>query len=256
MVLGPLDEVGHDQEVAGEPHLLDHVEFVGQPLAISREVDSLGQPAQRPELVEPGLRQVAQRLTLGPAFELGVAWQDRLARRRHVGAALGDHQRVVASLGNIREQAAHLGGGLEVVLRRQTTAVRVLDMRPLLDAEQHVVRLVHRLPGEVHVVGRDQRQVADIGQLDQRLLGPALRLLAMALQLDIEAVAEQTLQAVEQMLRGRRLAGRQQPAHAAAVAARDRDESRRRPFELGQRQSRHRTRLEFEMGAAHQPHQV
>ena len=34
MVLGPLDEVGHDQEVAGDAHPGDHVEFKGQPVFV------------------------------------------------------------------------------------------------------------------------------------------------------------------------------------------------------------------------------
>ncbi len=45
----------------------------------------------------------------------------------------------------------------------------------------------------MHVVGRDQRQAAPIGKLEQRPLDTPLGLLAMALQLDIEPAVEQAL---------------------------------------------------------------
>ena len=97
-------------------------------------------------------------------------------------------------------------------------------MCALLDAEQHVVRLVHRLLREMHVVGRDQRQVALVGEVDQRPFDPALLVLAVALQLDIEPALEQALKPVEHMGRCRRLAGGQQPADTAADATGQRDE--------------------------------
>src|SRR5262249_56598407 len=34
VILGPLDKVGDDQEVAGKTHLLDHVELVGEPVLV------------------------------------------------------------------------------------------------------------------------------------------------------------------------------------------------------------------------------
>ena len=44
VVLGPLDEVGNDQEVAREAHLLDHVELVGEPVLVGLELDVGRQP--------------------------------------------------------------------------------------------------------------------------------------------------------------------------------------------------------------------
>ena len=256
VVLGPLDKVGNDQEVAGEAHPLDHVELVGQPVRILLEADPVGETAELLKFIEADLGEIAQRLALGAALELRVARQDRLARRRHVGAALGDHQRVVAGLGNVGEQGAHLGGRLEIVLGRQAAPVGIVDMRALLDAEQHVVRLVHRLLREVHVVGRDQRQVALVGELDERPLDPALRVLAVALQFEVQPAVEQALQPVEHVRRRRRLAGRQKPTDGAARAPGQRDQPRGRAFQLGHRQSSHRSQFELEMGTAHQPHQV
>ena len=89
-------------------------------------------------------------------------------------------------------------------------------MRALLDAQQHVVRLVHRGLGKVHVVGADDRQALVIGEIDQRPLDAPLVVLAVALQLEIEPAVEQLLQAIELMLRRRRLPAAQQPAEHAA----------------------------------------
>ena len=256
VVLGPLDEVGNDQEVAREAHLLDHVELVGEPVLVGLELDIRRQPAAFLQGREAALGHFLQRVLLRASGKLGVARQDRLARRRHVGAALGDHQSVVAGLRQVGEEIAHLGGRLEVVLRRQAAAVGILDMRALLDAQQHVMRLVHRGLGKVDIVGRHQRQPAFIGEIDQRALDAALPILAMALHFDVKPAIEQGFQVFELMGRCRRLTCRQQPTHAAAHAADQGQQSVGIAFQLGERQRRLRAGLELEMGAAHQPHQV
>ena len=113
------------------------------------------------------------------------------AQRRAITSVLSQ------ASGRSAKTLAHLGGRLEVVLRRQAAAVGIGDMRALGDAEQRVVRLVHRGLGEMHVVGRDQRQAACIGEIEQRRLDAPLALLAVALQLDIEPAVEQRLQPLE-----------------------------------------------------------
>ncbi len=205
---------------------------------------------------EAALGHFLQRILLGTPGELGVARQDRLARHRHVGAALGDHQGIVAGLRQIGEEFAHLVGRLEVMLGRQAAAVGILDMRALFDAQQHVMRLVHRGFGKVDIVGRHQRQAAFIGEIEQRTLDAPLPVLAMALQLDIKPAVEQGFQAFELMGRGRRLTRRQQSTDAAAHAADQSQQAVGIAFQLGERQRRQRAGLELEMGAAHQPHQV
>ena len=59
------------------------------------------------------------------------------------------------------------------------------------DAEQRVMGLVIVGGGEMRLVGRHQRQALGVGQIDQAGFGAALLLDAVALQLDIEPVAEQ-----------------------------------------------------------------
>ena len=79
-------------------------------------------------------------------------------------------------------------------------------MRPLLDAEENIMRLVHRRLGEMHIVRRNQRQVARIGEVKQRGLDAPLAVLAMALQFDVEPAVEQRLQPLQHVRRRRRLA--------------------------------------------------
>ena len=78
----------------------------------------------------------------------------------------------------------------------------------------------------------------------------------MALQLDVQAIAEQLLQPLEQMDRRRRLTGRQQAAEAAAGTARESEQPVGMAFQLVERQGAQRAGLEVEMRPAHQPHQV
>jgi hypothetical protein len=75
-------------------------------------------------------------------------------------AALGDEQRVVARLGVIAEQLAHLGGGLDVVaVAVELEPVRVVEGRARLHAQQRLVRVGLVLVRVVRVVRRDERDV-------------------------------------------------------------------------------------------------
>jgi hypothetical protein len=55
----------------------------------------------------------------------------------------------------------------------------------------------------VDVVGADKRHALGIGEVEQRSLDASLGVLAMPLQLDVEAVAEQLLQPLELVRRRR-----------------------------------------------------
>ena len=113
VVLGPVDEVGHDEEVAREAHPGDHADLeVG--LLADVVGDAVGVAEAQPLLDlldEPGVLVLALRAR----------------EARHVGAvalgeldvaALGDQQGVVAGLGQAvadGPELAHLGGRLDVV---------------------------------------------------------------------------------------------------------------------------------------------
>ena len=139
--LGPLDDVGDDQEIARQPHLDDDIELVVEtlPVRLDRPLarglihvgcEDLGREPGLEALLclEPQLRGL-----VAPAFH-GKGRQDGLAGLEHVGAALGDDQGVVHSLGQVGEQGAHLGGRFEAVIRGQPAAVGLREKPALGDA--------------------------------------------------------------------------------------------------------------------------
>ena len=102
----PLHEVGHDEEIAGETHRLDDADLALQAAPVDvfavfgrRGVQPFAQALPRLGGEFLGLRSAA----LG-----GEVRQDGIALLDHEGAAAGDLQGVVAGLGQIGEQAAHV----------------------------------------------------------------------------------------------------------------------------------------------------
>ena len=116
--------------------------------------------------------------------------QDRLARNRAIGAAARDLDGVVERLGQVGEQLAHLGAGLEIMLRAQPPPVVDRDIASLGDADQRVMRLEILCAREIGLVGGDDGKVEIVGKTEKRWLDAALLRQAVALQLDIEPVAE------------------------------------------------------------------
>ena len=109
LVLGPVDEVGDHEEVPREAHLADDPDLVVGLLA--HVVGDAGRPA----LVQPALDLLHEPgglvLALGqgePGHQVGALGERDLALLR-------DEQGVVARLGHVGEQRAHLGGALQVV---------------------------------------------------------------------------------------------------------------------------------------------
>ena len=162
--------------------------------------------------------------------------QDRPARLRDEGAAPRDDQRVVAGLGQVGEQRPHLGGGPEVMMRRQAPAVVVGDGTPLRDAQQRVVRLVDIAVGEIGVVGRDQRHIVRIGEIDQPGLAARLVRQAVPLQFDVEPAREHVLEARAACAAAASAwPSREQPPDRPAGAAGEADQAVVRGREIGRR---------------------
>ncbi len=65
------------------------------------------------------------------------------------------------------------------------------------DAEQRIVRLVHISRAEMHIVGGDERQALGIREIDEFTFRRALFRQSMALQLDIEPIAEHCRELIE-----------------------------------------------------------
>ena len=83
---------------------------------------------------------------------------------------------------------------LEVMLGAQTAPVVDRDIAPFGDADQRVMRFEIVARREIRLVSGDDGQVEIVGKLEQLRLDGALLRQAMALQLDIEPVAEKIVQ--------------------------------------------------------------
>ncbi len=257
--LCPLDEIGDDEEVAGVFHAFDHVELEGEALAVLLVGVALRDAEAREPELEPLLRALAQLRGLvdrGAARADREARQDRRLHPRPERATLRDLDRRGDRLGEIREPLGHLGAGLEPVLGRERLAVGLDHEPPLGDADQGVVRLVVLARREEGLVGGDERQAHPIGELDERGLGDAVGLAAVALQLDIEAVPEQPDERLAARAREISLAGDDRGVERAAGAAGERDQPVGLALEPGKLKMRPLVRRGLEEGARVEPHQA
>ncbi len=199
-VLRPGDEVGDDQEVAGIFHAGDDAELEFEPLAVFIDAVAFGDAGGGEPSREASLGALAQFVGFvdhAAALADRKARQDRLLHGRAEGAALGDLDGIGERFRQIGEQLAHFGAGLEAMLGVELAAVGLRDEAAFGDADQRVMGFVVGDGGEIRLVGRDQRQVAAIGKIDQHRFGHALVGHAVALQFDIEPVAEQAGERVE-----------------------------------------------------------
>ena len=213
-VTSVLDQVPRDQEVRREPHVVDDLELVAEPL------DRIVRDLVAPALLGPLPGEVLEvRRVVEPLGHREVR-QQRLAELDLEVGALGDPQRVVARRRHLAEQVPHLGGRLQVVLAAlELEALRVRQQRPGLHAQQRVVRLVVLLVGVVAVVGGEQRRADLLGDLDQLRIGLALGRQPVVLQLDEQVVApEDVLQPGGLLDRPLLVAVQQRLQHVAAEA--------------------------------------
>ncbi len=141
-------------------------------------------------------------------------------------AALRDLERAAESRLVPRKVERHLVRRLEVeVLGVELPVVRVLERVARLDAEQRLVCARVLVAQVVDVAGRDERQVATRGQVDELRVDPLLHLEMRVLQLDVDVVlAEDLRQAVELRLGVRAPALLERLAHPTGQAARQRDQ--------------------------------
>jgi hypothetical protein len=115
--------------------------------------------------------------------------QDPLARHWPKRAALRDLDRGGERLRN-RELRHDLRARLEAMLDGEMAAIGLPEHAALGDAQERVVGLVVLDVGKAGLVGGDERDALGVGEIDQGGFDGALLGEAMALRLDIEAVAE------------------------------------------------------------------
>jgi hypothetical protein len=212
---GVADEVPHHQEVGRKAHADDDAQLVLEPLGHGRGQGVAVAP------VRPLQGELAQVVVLR-CHPLGEdePGQLGLSELDLDPGPLGDGQGVVAGLGELTEQVAHLRRRLQVVLvALEAEPLGVVDGGTRLHAQEGVVG--HGLVGTgvVAVVGGQQRRTQPAGELDQLGVGAALALDAVVLQLDEEVVGpEDVAQAAGQTGRLGRVVAEQGLADDAAEA--------------------------------------
>ena len=223
--LGPFDEVGDDQEIAGKFHLDDDVELEGEAFVIVLPRKARREPVMSETVLEPLARLAAQLLFFVHDFAAGdgKARQNRLPGQGPVGAAHGDLDAGLGRLRQVGEKLHHFRARLEPVLGRETAAVGSGQDGALGHAEQRVMRLVVGAGGEIGLVGRDERQAGPVGEVDQRRFDRRLQFDAVALDLDVEAPVERLGEAAEPRLGdiGRLMAERTVDRPGGAAGQRD-----------------------------------
>ena len=260
--LGPLDEIGHDQEVAGKAHVLNHAQFEFGALTIRfGHLFTLFRAHIGGEdmLVQAHLQPFAgldhQGLGLGQILHL-VRRQDGLALGHHEGAPLGDHQGVVAGFGQIGEQGPHILGGFEIMLGRQAATVFLGQHHRLGDTQQRIMGIEHIAGGEERFIGGHQRQIHPVGQIDQGRFDAVLDHGAVALQLHIQTSGKGGVQPLQQILGRRVLAFVQQASDGAERAAGQQDQAIGMAGQIVQTDLGDLARVGFQKGLGHQMQQV
>ena len=181
------DEVGHDQEVVGEPHL---------PHRFQLELETLDE--LRGQLVvalrEPGLAELDEVVEGVAALRRRELRQQDPAELDLDVAAVGDLERAPHRVLVPGEVEGHLLRRLEVELvGSELPVVGVLQRVARLDAEERLVRVGVGRVEVVHVTRRDERQPALRRQPRQRLEDGLLDVEVAVLQLHVGVVAAEDL---------------------------------------------------------------
>jgi hypothetical protein len=242
-VPGPVDEIGNDQEVAGEAHLHDGVRLELQARIVRRPLcGALGGIWK--ELLqahfEAGDGFLAQEIGQGDTLRSRKIGQVALAEGDLQIAALGDFDRVLERFGKVGEKRDHLLGGLEILLFSvQARTPGVAEHVALGDTDARFVRLEVVAFEKLDRMRGHQRQLQlgrkIGGRRDQELL---LRL-PVALHFEIESVREELLPTPRAQRRLLEPALQQRFTDIAASSARKRDQTidahlvQHAPAELG-----------------------
>ena len=226
-----MDEVGDDEEVAGEPRLGDDAELIGEAAAVvfrrgltARGVRDMSDlfflagfsflpaplahlPFSLPPFFAPAGEALGQPL-FGEALQAVVfalaarreVGQARLGGARVEGAAAGDCEGVGQGLGQVGEEGGHLARGEEAEGGGAPGPVLVVEAPSGGDGEQRLVGLVEGGIAEEDAVGGDQRHALGARELAQQRLQLVFFRQAVAVELHVEAVAESGEEGLQELL--------------------------------------------------------
>ena len=191
-----VDEVGDDQEVAGEAHLVDDAELVMQAIDVGLALVSFeGLVGLHSEL----LAQTGEGLLLHHLLE-ALFRRDLIVRHVigvHVDLDITPLRDLEGRLDRVRMVVEHLQHGVPVLHIEagavESEALLVGDVRRGPDAEQHVVIVVIMGLEIVRVVRRHQRDAHVVLHLEQFLVDDLLVLDAVAHHFEVIAVAEESV---------------------------------------------------------------
>ena len=180
LLLGPVDEIGDHEKVAGEAHLIDNLNFeVGAFAHVDADasgvavLEALFDFPGEPGRLGFALGDLEARHVVGVLVEFDVA-------------ALGDEQRVVARLLEVVlvfPQRTHLGRRLDVVTgAAEFEPFGIGERRAGAYAQERIVRRVVFGVCVVRVIGRNDRQIEVPPEAHQPVADPVL---------DVEAVVHQ-----------------------------------------------------------------
>ncbi len=203
VALGPVDEVLHDEEVAGEFHPHDHRQLALQPLAVEVGVHPAARARDLGEaLVQPfpraALQEAVQRLAVGdlePGQVLVLEVQLDVAAGGDEGGVVHRLLPLGPHAGGGLQRAVHLVRRLDVeLLRLVAQAPRIVEGAAGGDGHQHLVRPGVAAAHVVAVGGGDQRQPLLARERADAVVDGKLLLERVALDLQIEPVAEDRLE--------------------------------------------------------------
>ena len=232
IAFGPVDEVAHNQKVAGEAHFENRVDLKLQPLQIALAlrfpfgID--GVQMQQP-FFQAFVRSVSKvrvwRQVLAIHQRRGELGQLRLAQHQREVAAAGNLHRVGKGRRHIGKQRLHLRCGLEILVARELAhTLLVAQNFAFGNADARLVGLVVISLRKLHRVRRHHGQLHARGQLHgSRHMGLVISP-ASALQLNVEAVRKQPGKLQRCFVRTRAVALHQRLAHRPGLRARERNQ--------------------------------
>ena len=169
-----MDEIGHDQEVAGIFHFDDDPELELEAGLILGD----GEPFDAAELfqavLEAGISHLAQSIRFRrQALGLGLIGRRRKARQDWTASSgpiihpLGDFDRIFKRFRQIGKQLGHFGTALEIMLIGELAPLGLGHHGARGNRQQGIVGLKIPMRREERLIGRHQRHAAPIGIIDQ-----------------------------------------------------------------------------------------
>ena len=201
VVLAELDNVVHDQEVAGEVQPLDHVELPGDLGVRTGYPLGAGRPVAGRSLARDQLTQPAGFVVPGRGGEVGQAGRDHLEVERALTPQRDgpvQHTRVAP------QPRGHLLAGTQVGgARRGQPAVHVGQAAPSPDGGQRLAEPGLCRRGEVDVAGGHHAEVGERRQPGQHVVALVVAGVVMAGQLHYHVLVPEHLRQRAQLPPGR-----------------------------------------------------